>query len=551
LVAEADAQNEKPLSYPGLPKNLQQMRDEMQPPAHDDNERLKKRAGSSWWMENISHPGKVPYGGDSDYVVFRNVKDYGAVGDGKTDDTASINKAMTDGNRCGSNCGASTVKPAIVYFPAGTYLVSSSIVALYNTQMIGNANDVPIIKAASSFVGLGVISSDVYTGGNGGEEEWYINQNNFLRQLRNFIIDVRGADMTDIAGVHWQVAQATSIQNVVFYQSDSSAKSHQGVFAENGSGGFMSGKSPPEMNVSRLRILILRLVELTFIGGAVGIRCGNQQFTVRNFAFVGCRTAIDLLWDWGWTWKSMLISLADVAFNMNGTFRGGSLLFLDSSISDTNTAIKITTPKGAGSSEQFTITIDNLELENVGTAVFHEGVGESLAGGSRTIDSWTLGKVYDQANPKGTYQASSLSSLHPKTESLMHAGGYYQRSKPQYEDYDANTFLNAQLVAKGDGTSDDSFALSLIIKLAAALSRPLFIPFGSYIVTQSINIPVGAIIVGECWSQIVAKGAFFSDVNYPQAMIIVGSMGDKGSVEIQDIMFTTEGPTAGVVLVEW
>lgn len=122
-------------------------------------------------MENIAHQGRVLYGEDIGYVVFRNVKDYGAVGDGKTDDAAAINKAMTDGKRCGKNCGASTTKPAVVYFPAGTYLVSSTIPAYYNTLMVGNANDLPIIKAAASFVGLGVISSDEYTGGNGGEEQ--------------------------------------------------------------------------------------------------------------------------------------------------------------------------------------------------------------------------------------------------------------------------------------------------------------------------------------------------------------------------------------------
>ena len=104
---------------------------------------------------------------------------------------------MKDQGRCGENCGASTVKPAIVYFPSGTYLVSSPITAYYNTQMVGNvsqvrralmsalsltlvldaqANQFPTIRAAKSFVGLGVISSDVYTGGNGGAEEWYINQ---------------------------------------------------------------------------------------------------------------------------------------------------------------------------------------------------------------------------------------------------------------------------------------------------------------------------------------------------------------------------------------
>ncbi len=34
-------------------------------------------------------------------------------------------------------------------------------------------------------------------------------------------------------------------------------------------------------------------------------------------------------------------------------------------------------------------------------------------------------------------------------------------------------------------------------------------------------------------------------------MIQVGEYGDTGVVEIQDLLFTTEGPTAGVILMEW
>ena len=37
----------------------------------------------------------------------------------------------------------------------------------------------------------------------------------------------------------------------------------------------------------------------------------------------------------------------------------------------------------------------------------------------------------------------------------------------------------------------------------------------------------------------------------PQVMVRVGVQGDVGSVEIQDLMLTVEGPTAGVILMEW
>jgi glucan 1,3-beta-glucosidase len=47
-------------------------------------------ASAPFWMQNIAHQGKMPYNSDANFKVFRNVKDFGAKGDGSTDDTAAI-----------------------------------------------------------------------------------------------------------------------------------------------------------------------------------------------------------------------------------------------------------------------------------------------------------------------------------------------------------------------------------------------------------------------------------------------------------------------------
>lgn len=70
-------------------------------------------ATSSYWLANIARQGTVAYG-TSGYQVFRNVQNFGAKGDGSTDDTAAINAAITSGTRCGQGCDSSTTSPALV-----------------------------------------------------------------------------------------------------------------------------------------------------------------------------------------------------------------------------------------------------------------------------------------------------------------------------------------------------------------------------------------------------------------------------------------------------
>lgn len=140
---------------------------------------------------------------------------------------------MSDGGRFSpASRDSSTTTPAIVYFPAGTYIISSSIIDYYFTQIIGNPNSLPVIKATPGFTGLGLIDGDQYQGD--GNQGW-ISTNVFFRQIRNLILDLTAIPPgTAATGIHWPTGQATSIQNVHIKMSSGAGTQHQGLFIENG-----------------------------------------------------------------------------------------------------------------------------------------------------------------------------------------------------------------------------------------------------------------------------------------------------------------------------
>ncbi|CAD6911019.1 unnamed protein product [Tilletia controversa] len=142
-----------------------------------------------FWYKRIAHHGTSPYHPNaSTYQIYRNVRDFGATGDGVTLDDDAIEKAMTDGGRCGHGCGSSTTQQAVVYFPPGTYLLSRPIQSYYGTSIVGDPSWRPVLKASRNFTGIALVDENPYDDhGN----TWYVNQVNFFRQTRNIVFDIR------------------------------------------------------------------------------------------------------------------------------------------------------------------------------------------------------------------------------------------------------------------------------------------------------------------------------------------------------------------------
>lgn len=490
---------------------------------------------SSYWFASIKRQGQAPFNPNpAGYQVFRDVSKAGIIGDGVTDVTDKLNALIAAGDRCGEGCDSSTTTPAIIYFPAGTYIVSKPIIQYYYTQFVGDATNLPIIKASPNFEGMGVIDADPYIPGGDGAN-WYTNQNNFYRQIRNFVIDISATKAA--AGIHWQVSQATSLQNLRFEMAKGDAGAEQkGIFQDNGSGGFMS--------------------DLVFNGGAIGAFLGSQQFTTRNLTFNDCGTAIFMNWNWLWTLKSIFINNCKLGLDMANSPANqtvGSVLLLDSKF--TNTPIGVNTsftqdsiPNTGGS-----LIIDNVDFTGTDKAV-QSITGDVILQGKKKIDTWAQGNALAAGQPAAGRVQGDVNGAPTKPVSLLGQNGWFERSKPQYENVDVSKFVSLKSKgAKGDGATDDTAAIQAAID-GLQDGQVLHADHGAYLITKTIEIPAekNVKIVGEIYTMFFITGKYFSDQANPQPGFRVGKKsGDKGSFEMSDAIISTQGPAPGGILMEW
>lgn len=520
--------------------------------APPDTHKHEKRYGSggSYWFSQIKRQGKVAYGSNSSYILWRNVKDYGAMGDGVTDDTNAINNATADGNRCGLGCDSQTTTPAIVWFPPGTYMVSTPLIQYYYTQFIGDANNLPIIMATSGFYGIGLFDSDVYLPYG---YTWYTNQNNFYRQIRNFVLDLTNVPATrSVHCIHWQVAQATSLQNLVFNMVQGTigdGNQQIGIFMDNGSGGFLE--------------------DLIFYGGQVGFFSGNQQFTCRNLTFYYCETAIFQNWDWVFLYKG--VTMVDCGIGMDLSQGGevpatGSVVLQDSTMTNVQYGIITTfttnsTPVAAG-----TLVLDNVNFTNTDPAVQYPN-NTVIVPGNQVVNSYLQGNVYSAYEiqerihnltcwePTADYaRVQQVVGAPPKSASLLTPSGtVWERSRPQYEGVPVESFISSMdYGCKGDGFSDDTTCVQNFLN-SIGTNEIAYFDHGAYLISNTIQVPNNIKMQGEIWPMFMINGGseVFQDQKNPVPAFRFGNPGDTGTVEMVEFVFETRGPAPGAIIVEW
>ncbi|KAL0489416.1 glucan 1,3-beta-glucosidase [Acrasis kona] len=458
------------------------------------------------------------------YQVERNVRDYGARGDGVTDDSDAIIRALTeergDNPRAvfpNANYPATTARAAYVFFPAGTYLVTKTLPVVYYTQMVGDQDSPPTIK----FVHHGDTEVRVIES----MGDWYKDacQNNFYKMVRNFVFDVTDCKICTV--IHWRVAQATSLTNIHFKMGRGS--NSQGLWMEDGSGGFFS--------------------DLVFEGGKFGMWIGNQQFGNRNITIRDASVAaVFLNWDWVWTFHNFFISNCPVGFDVAGSggynpSGTGSLVVLDSKFS--NVGIPVNTHFDRLSSMN-TVVLDNVQVQPAGVIV-KNNQEVSLTGSN--VGLWAQGRIWK--NNKGEFDIVDLSKSVASRPKMLTDGGSYYFTK-QRPNFRQSELVNVVRELGFQIGSDITQKLQAALR-QYAYKKVLYFPHGIYKISDTVVVPPGTRILGQAWSVFMADGANFQNPKSPIPMIQVGNPNERGQAQIVDILFSTRGPQPGAKLLVW
>lgn len=431
-------------------------------------------------------------------ATYRNVRWYGAKGDGVTDDTAAFTTALTYAR----SPVFSLKTPMVVYVPPGDYVITATLPLWFLTHLVGNSKCPPtLILPPRTFVGgqTFVLSGDTSYDGEHDDE--------FYRGIRHIDISI-GAGNTGGAGVHWAVSQATFLRDMVI---DLGPDGKFGVFDENGSGGFGS--------------------DLTIIGGQTGLTVGNQQWTWLNVNISGQSIAcINQIWNWVSAYQGLALADCPVGVQFAGN-ADGSFLLLDSSATNVPLVFQTAANKN--------IFLERFIADNV-TTIVSTGL-PGAPGGRVSVPGWRQGPLYSGG---GTLNPAATGAV-PLTRA---DAPLERRARPTF-DGDATAPVNVlSYGAVGDGVADDTAAL----RRALASSPTVFLPYGAYKISSTIVMPAGGALVGELGSILLADSAapaFASAANpTPLLSVPAGALG----VRLVDLLFSmTAADAPGLVFLDW
>lgn len=202
-----------------------------------------------------------------------NVKDYGAKGDGITDDTTAINTAIAASTPT-HNTGIYWGQAKIVYFPSGTYLISSPLVKndtasgdpTYGMVLIGQSESTTTIKLAPGAPGFGNPNSPlgmIHPTSDAVNNGWSPNGDGntaYQNTIQDMTIDI-GSGNAGAIGIDYLASNLGAIRNVA-------------VNSPSGTTGITG------IRMTRLDIGPALLENVTVNGFPVGLDVANLQYSL-------------------------------------------------------------------------------------------------------------------------------------------------------------------------------------------------------------------------------------------------------------------------------
>lgn len=222
----------------------------------------------------------------------------------------------------------------------------------------------------------------------------------------------------------------------------------------------------------------------------------------------------------------------------------GSISVIDSQFKGVQHAITVSEKHN----QRPNIVLDNLLVQDTPVVILPLG-GPAILNGSDSplfFNSWASGYTVGP-DGVGILNSGFMDPTPSKPASLLSGDAYFTKSRPNYEN-DKPIVVTYNGISN-NATGDQTDAINAL--LSENVGSLIYFPAGIYLVKGTLKIPVGSRITGSGWSQIMATGSYFEKADNPKAVVQVGNKGDRGNVEISDILFTVKGAMAGAVLVEW
>ena len=175
----------------------------------------------------------------------------------------------------------------------------------------------------------------------------------------------------------------------------------------------------------------------SIVGGAVGIRNGNQQVLFKNISFKYCTTALQQVGGFVVVLQGAKVDTCAIGVDTTSAGQLGTVIVFDSSSVNSGPMVKSHDSSNDNGPRNQQIVIENLDFSGKGPVVISED-WKTMLESTKNVDTWIWGNV-----SPGTYQTGKTLKTKRSPE-LLKSGKFFTLAQPTYADFPADKVLNVK-----------------------------------------------------------------------------------------------------------